>query len=389
MMARLDREKRLEIREYIGALEGRGRIVAAVAIVAGFLAVVVYILQPQRYSATATVVLPIPPSTTTSAIAAVSQAYADFNGALATDVVAERAAADVGVPASSVSGHLSVSRVAGGSVAQVTYNGTDKDHAIAIASAASREALVVLIAARLAPLDQQLTLTQTAYNAANDEYRTFIQETGVSTEQYFIALQKRIIDLQDQLGGAEANGDTASAARIQANIDAKSLKMSENRADFDRLTSARQSALEAYTTAQQADLSEKGLLDSAREGGQVSASAGPTGASRLTGLIKAVVPAVVVATGLAIALIVLMEVVGPVRLPTRGSRRHGDEGEEGDDEGKVSETVEQELEPKEPEPKEPELKEPEPKEPEPKEPEEPELEEPARDPAGRPIRTRA
>jgi hypothetical protein len=382
----------LEIREYIGALEGRGRIVAAVAIVAGFLAVVVYILQPQRYSATATVVLPIPPSTTTSAIAAVSEAYADFNGALTTDVVAERAAADVGVPASAVAGHLSVSRLAGGSVAQVTYNGTDRDHAVAIASAASREALVVLIAARLDPLDQQLALAKAAVDDANAESQTFIEQTGIYNEQYFIDQQRRIISLQDDLGNAQANGDTARADDIQARITAKNATISQYRADFDRLTSTRQSAEEAYTTAQQADLSEKGLLDSARAGRQVSVSAEPTGASRLTGLIKAVVPAVVVATGLAIALIVLMEVVGPVRLPTRRGKGHGDEGEEGDDEGKGSETAEQELEPKEPESKEPESKEPESKEPESKEPEEPELEEPeepARDPAGRPIRTRA
>jgi hypothetical protein len=378
MMARLDREKRLEIREYVGALEGRGRIVAAVAIVAGFLAVVVYILQPQRYSATATVVLPIPPSTTTSAIAAVSEAYADFNGAVTTDVVADRAAADVGVPASEVAGHLSVSRLSGGSVAQVTYNGTDRDHAVAIASAVSREALVVVIAARLAPLDQQLALAQSAYNAANDEFRTFIQETGISTEQYFIAAQKDIINLEDHLGGAEASGDTASAEKIQATIAAKSEKISETRPEFDRLTSTRQSALEAYTTAQQADLSENGLLESAKAGGQVSASE-PTGASRLTGLLKAVVPAVVVATGLAIAMIVLLEVVGPVRLPTRRARdREGDQGPGERDEAEASKS-------KEPEPKasEPE----EAKEPEPDDLDEPE--EPARDPAGRPIRTRA
>jgi hypothetical protein len=226
-----------------------------------------------------------------------------------------------------------------------------------------------------------LTLATSAYETANDAYQAFVQETGIYNEQYFARQQLRIIHLQDELGNAQANGDTAGAEDAQAKIDAKNATISQYRADFDRLTSTRQSALEAYTIAQQAELSEKGLLESARAGGQVSASAEPTGASRLTGLIKAVVPAVVVATGLAIAMIVLLEVVGPVRLPTRGSRGHGDEGEEGD-EGKGSETAEQE----------PESKEPEPKEPEPKEPEEPELEEPeepARDPAGRPIRTRA
>ena len=317
-MARHDRGEPLEIKDYVGALVGRGRIVAAVAIVAGFLAVVVYILQPQRYSSAATVVIPIPPSTTTSAIAAVSEGYADFSGALSTDVVAERAAADAGVPTSTVKGHLSATRLSSGSVAEVTYNGSDKDHAGSIAKAAAQEALAIVIAARLDPLDQQMTLAQAAYNDVNDQFRTFIQDTGVYNEQYFVLQQRRIIALQDQLGAAQAAGHTALASDLQARIDAKNATISQNRATFDQLTATRQSALENYTAAQALEQSEKGLLESAKAGGQVSDSSAPRGASRLTGLIKAVVPAVVVATGLAIALIVLLEVVGPVRLPGRG-----------------------------------------------------------------------
>jgi len=356
----------VEIREYVGALAGKGRIVAAVAIIAGFFAVVLFILQPQTYHANATVVLPIPPSTTTSALAAVSEAYADFAGAMTADVVAERAAQDAGVPVGEVKGHLAVSRLGDGSLAQVTYSGTDAEHATDIAKFASQEALAVVTAARLAPLEQQLTLAKAAYDEANTEYQQFVQTNGIYTDGYFTKIQGKSIDLQNELGAARASGDTARANQIQARIDQLNTTMSQNLADWQRLTSTRASALEAYTTAQQAELSEKGLLTSTQAGEQVTASL-PTGASRFGGLIKAVVPAVVVAAGLAIGLIVLLEVVGPVTLPkrTRRPRAAAQDRSEDGDHGQGPEPPAAEDEDLD------------------------EDEEPARDPAGRIIRTTA
>jgi hypothetical protein len=306
----------LEIKDYVKALEGKGRIVAAVAILAGFLAAVIFIFEPQPYHATASVALPIPPSTTTSAIAAVSEAYADFSGAITTDVVAQRAATDVGVPASEVKGHVEVTRLAGGNVAEVTYTGTDRDHASQIAAEASKEALALIVSARLAPLEQQLTLAQQAVEEANTEFEQFVSTEGVLTDRYFTKKQNEIDDLRNRINNARAKGQTQLADDLQVQFEEKNAKIGTQIAEFNRLTTTRNSANEAYSNAQAAELAEKGLLDSVQLGGQIPVS-DPTGSSRLTGLIKAVVPAVVVATGLAIALIVLLEVVGPARLPMR------------------------------------------------------------------------
>jgi hypothetical protein len=207
----------LEIKDYVRALEGKGRIVAAVAILAGFLAAVIFIFEPQPYHATASVPLPIPPSTTTSALAAVSEAYADFSGAVTTDVVAQRAAATVGVPVSEVKGHVEVSRLAGGNVAEVTYTGTDRDHASEIAKEATKEALSLIVSARLAPLDQQLQLAQGAYDDANSQYQQFVADTLIlEPTKYFNTWQQRFIALQDAIGSAKASGDDAKAATLQA-----------------------------------------------------------------------------------------------------------------------------------------------------------------------------
>jgi uncharacterized protein involved in exopolysaccharide biosynthesis len=371
MMGRHDRGKPLEIKDYVGALAGRGRIVAAVAIVVGFIAVVVYILQPQRYKATATVEIPFPPTTTTSAVAAVSQAYADFTGALASDQVAQQVAETVGVAKSAVKGHLSASRLSGSSVAEVTYTGTDKDQAAAIAKAGSIEALSVVATAHEAPLVQQQKLAQAAYDDAVAQSQQFLTDTGiVNPDRYFARQQAQIINIRNQLGEAQRVGNDQAAAGLQTRLNQLVATSAQESATNDRIKSLLSSTLEALQSAQGEALAAQGLVDSINAGAQVSVT-DPTSAPRLSGLIKAVVPAVVVATGLAIAMIVLFEVVGPVRLPVRG--RDGDEGgpetsAEGTDEAKDGEGADG-GDGSEPDGSEPE--------------------EPERDPAGRPVRTRA
>jgi hypothetical protein len=336
----------LEIKEYVGALAGKGRIVAAVAIVAGFFAVVVFIFQPQKYRATATVSIPQPPSSTTSAIATASQAYADFNGALSSREVAEKAANAVGVPVSDVAGHVSSSRLEGSSFAEVTYTGTNRDFAPQIVQQASQAALEVVANARVAPLLQQQTLAETAYDDATDQYEQLVQDTGLASldDDHLKDQKKRISSLSDQLGAANAIGNDALAADLQTKLDDLQTKVAQESADLSRILSLRQTALESLQGAQAAYLTEKGILDSVTAGSLVSAS-DASSAPRLPGLIKAVVPAVVVATGLAIAMIVLLEVVGPVRLPTRrrgepGAAKKSEPGEQRAEETVMPEKVE-------------------------------------------------
>src|SRR5262245_46306751 len=261
MMARHDRGKPLEIKEYVGALAGRGRIVAAVAIVVGFLAVVLFILQPQRYKATATIVIPTPASSTTSAIAAVSQSYADFSGALSSQEVAEKAATAVGVPVSDVKGHLSSSRLAGSRLAEVTYTGTNRDLAPQIAKAASQAALEIVASADLAALDQQQQLAKKDVDDVTTELQQFIQDTGVSDpgDPLIRAQKARIVILGNRAGAAQAAGDDAGAAAWQAKQAAVQEKVAQELAGLSRITSLKETALESYAAAQAAFLTQSGL----------------------------------------------------------------------------------------------------------------------------------
>jgi hypothetical protein len=344
MMTRRDRGGSLEIKEYVGALAGKGRIVAAVAIVAGFFAVVVFIFQPQKYRATATVSIPQPPTTTTSAIATASQAYADFNGALSSQEVAENTAKAVGVPVSDVAGHLSSSRLEGSSFAEVTYTGTNRDLASQIVQEASQAALEVVANARVAPLLQQQTLAQNAYDSATEQFTQFVHDTGITNRDDPLLRQqkKRILKVQNDLNNARRDGEDTT--ELEADLEEVQTKVAQESADLARVEALQNTALETLQGAQAAYLTEKGILDSVTAGSLVSAS-DATSAPRLPGLIKAVVPAVVVATGLAIAMIVLLEVVGPVRLPTRrrgepGAAKKSEPGEQRAEETVMPEKVE-------------------------------------------------
>lgn len=389
----------MEIKEYVGALAGKGRIVAAVAIIAGFFAVVVFIFQPQKYKANATVAIPQPPSTTTSAIATSSQAYADFNGALSSHEVAEKAADAVGVPVSDVSGHLSSSRLEGSSFAEVTYTGTNRDLAPQIAEEASQAALEVVIASRVGPLQQQQTLAQNQVNDASDQYEQFVNDTGLTSkdDQVFRQQQLRIVNLGNQIGAAKADGDDALAAERQTSLDDLQAKVAQESADLARILALQETAQETLAGAEAAYITEQGILNSVTDGSQVSVS-DATSAPRLPGLMKAVVPAVVVATGLAIALIVLLEVVGPVRLPARrrgeavGSEDAHESESESESEGETGGAGPPEasapVEDDEPAEDGADDDEGKGKEEEDEE-EEDEEEEPERDPAGRIVRSRA
>jgi hypothetical protein len=325
MMARRDRGGSLEIKEYVGALAGKGRIVAAVAIVAGFFAVVVFIFQPQKYRATATVSIPQPPTTTTSAIATASQAYADFNGALSSQEVAENAAKAVGVPVSDVAGHLSSSRLEGSSFAEVTYTGTSRNLAPQIVLEASQAALEVVTNARAAPLLQQQTLAQRAYDVATDQYTQFVHDYGITGKDDPLLRQQknRIVKLQNDLNNARRDGEDTTD--LEASLEEIQTKVAQESADLSRVEALQNAALETLQGAQAAYLTEEGILDSVT-GGSLVAASDASSAPRLPGLIKAVVPAVVVATGLAIAMIVLLaarrrgEPGAPKKPDVRGDR---------------------------------------------------------------------
>jgi hypothetical protein len=308
------------VRDSLRVVSKRSRFIGAVVLAALVLSVAVYSLEPPRYRATATVVIPIPEGVT-SLIAGVSQSVSDFEGALASESVAAGVAAATGVDRKEISSGLSSDRLVSGSVAEVAYEGRTGEEAQVVVREASRQALALLLEAALGPYEQQRQFAQNQLAAAEDDYEEFVAETGIfAPDRYFAKQTDRLNALRDALGVARGEGRDDVVETLERRISAKQAEISQQLADYNRLSGARQRALSLVTETESAYSTAKGSLDSTQTPEAISVS-DAVRISRVAFLMRSVVPAVVIATGLAIAFVVLLE------LSRSGRSARGDDGE--------------------------------------------------------------
>ena len=314
----------MEIAEYARLVARRARLVVAIVVVAAVVAVLVFLLRPRTYAASTSVVVPVPPGS--SLIASVSQSVSDFEAALSTDSVSGRVASATGVSASDVSGGLSSERLGPSGVVQVRFEYTDPDLAERVAFDASREALILLLRARLAPYEEQLSLAEAQADAAWESYLSFLDDNSLVVPNIVFAQEENEMqDLRNRIGAALTAGDDALAQELQARLDAKAERLVPQSAEYDRISSEQQRSSEALAGAQIAYNAAAGALESVERadpgtgGGGISAT-DAVRVSRRSVFLRTVVPTVVIATALAIVLVVLLEVL-PVGVPARGALR--------------------------------------------------------------------
>lgn len=284
--------------------------------VAACVAVVIFLVQPRRYRATADVVVPVP-TETGSLIAAVGQSVSDFEGALRSSVVAQRVSAETGVPAEGVAGGLESEQLSGGTVVEVGYTADDPDVAEAVAASASREALGLLLRGQLAPFEQQRELAEEALARASQAYEGFLKESGLLNPDQFFRIQTlRLIDLQDRAGRARNDGDEEAAEELDARFLQLQLRLAPMQVEFTTLREALTRAASALTNAEASYAVANAALEAAEEGTSVQGSEA-VALPRAAQLLRQLLVIVVLATALAIALIVLMELTSSPGSPMR------------------------------------------------------------------------
>ena len=307
----------MEIRDYANAVFRRSRFVAIVATVAVVIALLIFVLSPRKYQATATVVVPGPSPTTTSLIAGVEQSVSDFQGAIGSDAVAAQVAEATGVSKGTIKAGLSFSRLSSSGVGEVTFTGNDPGLAQRVVEAASDAALLLLVEPDAAALEEQQQQAEDTYAQAQTAMRSFAETTNIfDAREYFRLQTDRLIDLQDQLGVATAQGDTSLASQLQDRITTRRQQVAEQQSDYDRLSAAVQNAEELVTTSQQDAATAQALVASVQsEGKRVNVSEA-TSVPRFRTLLQILLPTLLIATALAIGLIVLLEIVGMPRRTT-------------------------------------------------------------------------
>jgi hypothetical protein len=287
----------------------RVAVVGLAAAAAAVLTLIVTSFTPQQYRGTADVVVPLP-SQFGSPIAAVGQSVSDFEGALRSDVVAARVARDVDVPRDEVASGLSSEQLASGTIVEVTYVADDPGIASSVAGTASREALVFLLEARLAPQAEELSLAQDAARRADDAYAAFIESEGLlNPAGYFRDQAGRLQRLQDQADAARTSGDDQTAEELEARIDARQRELTPLLLEYTTLTTARQQSQSRFAETKASFDVADAAVEAAKNDGNVEVlDAVPV--SRVAQLLRRLLVAIVVATALAIASIVLLALLG-------------------------------------------------------------------------------
>jgi hypothetical protein len=304
----------VEIREYTAAVLRRSRLVGAIVAVALVLAVVVFLVSPRTYRSTATVVIPGPGAAVSSLLAAVTQSVEDFRGALESDAVALKVSRATGIDPDVIEAGLKFEQVGKSSVAEISFVSTDEGRTEQVALLAGQEALVLLMEARKAPLEEQRELAESQYREAQAAYDVFLLETGIGDPAEWLRRQTiRLIGLQDDLGVARGVGNDVEVARLQKRLDDKHALVGPVQAEYSRLSAARDRGLAVLAESNRvATAADAALRNVQNSGAQITVSP-PRTRPWTSVLLGIVVPAVVIATALAIALVVLLEIVGPTR----------------------------------------------------------------------------
>jgi capsular polysaccharide biosynthesis protein len=296
---------------YVRAVRRHARLVVATALVAVVLTILMLFFLPQRYRATADVVVILPDVQTGSLIATTAQAVSDFEGALRTAAVARAAAEDSGLSASSISDGLRTEWLEGGTVVEVTFIGPDPGSTEAVVFTASKEAIGFLLDARLAPISHRLENAQQAMAAANQALDDFtIEHELLNVDDYLDSQQDRVRELQSDRDQALLDGDEERAQEIQDRITSLLQETAAIRTEFNTVQTTREQAAASLAEARTAHETALGAVEAAEDASTIKVlSAVPV--PRTERLPSQLLVVVVIATALTIGLIVLLELLTP------------------------------------------------------------------------------
>jgi hypothetical protein len=226
--------------------------------------------------------------------------------------VATQTATDTGAPIRNVQSGLSSQRRGTSNAVDVTYVGTSATVAPTVVLSASHNALGALAQANL-------TLATSVSEAAKADYDKALTDLTALSVTYHIvdfpatigAYGRRLRDAQDAVNAAIASGDQKAIAKARAKQVALTKFAVQLKASYQGVADRLDAAKASYTTAQAAVIQATGELAAAKD---VPLKNSPVvELSRITHAIKRVIPAMVFGLVLAVALVVLLELLRPRR----------------------------------------------------------------------------
>ena len=304
----------MEISDYIAAIRRRIWVPIVLPLVAAMVTAGALATRPVQYQAQATVIVPSL-SAKGYSTSAVTQYFSTYKDVLNSTPLLDEVAREMHVNRASLNGAFSASTAtASSNIIQVTYTGPNKKLGPSIARTASVDALNILVAPQLAAANSAVSSSQKLLNSANQGLSDFITQTGlIDPSQAYRLKELELSQLMVQLEEAKLAGDTPRANGLQGIIQQRQqdlAKMATTVQQWQQLSDQRSAAESNHNHALQTLSDVQAMVASNESPSAVVAR--PMGhVSRIPSMVKFAAIAGAVAMLLALAYIVLMEILRP------------------------------------------------------------------------------
>ena len=306
----------MEIGDYLRVIRRRLWILFLVPVLAAGVVGALLFTQPPRYHAVATVAAPAliggSANNQYSGPNGVRVFVADFAAALTAPQVVSKVAEQTKASEEDLKSNLSAQPIQESSLIEVTYTDTDRARAAAVAKAASSQTMNFLFQGQVDLARRTVNTAEKAVADVRKKITAFIARTHIVDPEQTYGLQERnLLLLQQRQLEAQAQGDTTMAARLGEAIQDQQAKLARLAPLVTSYRDLVQQRDEAVTRRNQLQQDFEGLLAQSRAANpeSVITVSEPEKLSRMTAFAKQGGVAVAAGLFLAIAIVLLLELV--------------------------------------------------------------------------------
>jgi len=324
----------MEIRDYLRAIRRWLWLPIVVPLLAGLITGGLLELQPSKYQANATVIVPAVTAKGFSTSAAAQYAVT-FEDVLVSSPVVDKVASKYHVPTRDLVGGLSASTAtASSNIIHVVYLGYRGQNTTGIVDDATVVALDAIAEPQLVQAQNAVSAAQVQLEQANAAINNFNATTGnLLPQQQFDSEQQELDTLDLELQQANIAGDTAHATALEGLISQREQQLATlagQLSQYTTLNDARQAAIAVSDHAAQSLNDVESLIAADHASGTVTVQKIGR-VSKLADTLKFAAIAFAVALALALGVILLMELM---RKPGQTAAAQAPAGEdEGDVDG--------------------------------------------------------
>jgi len=214
----------LEIGDYLRVIRQRLWVLVLVPVLAAGTVAALVLLQPPRYRAVATVAAPAlvggSAGSQYSGPNGVRVFVANFTAALTAPQVLSKVAKQTHISEAAARDALSAQPISESSLIEATYVSTDKALAAAVPRAASSETIRFLFQSQVDLAQKSVAAADKAVTDAKKKVADYTRKIGMlDPEQTYQLYQQNLPKLQQSRDEAQARGDTSAAASLGVKIE--------------------------------------------------------------------------------------------------------------------------------------------------------------------------